>query len=241
MKKIIISAFALLGFTSPIFSQDNKDVSNASASSIDSFSYAIGVNIAENMKNQGINNVDVPSMSRAFNDVFNNYPTAMSSDQAMSIIQRNMQELQAKKQEEQSQKAAEEGMRSKKFLEENKKRKGVIVLPNGLQYQVLVSGKSGGRKPTPADTVVVHYVGTLIDGTEFDNSIKRGEPAEFPLGGVIKGWTEILQRMTPGDKWKVYIPSELGYGERGAGASIPGNATLIFEINFIKLKPAAKK
>ena len=114
-------------------------------------------------------------------------------------------------------------------------------MPNGLQYEVLTAGDPNGMKPTKEDTVVVHYVGTLIDGTEFDNSVKRGEPAQFPLGGVIKGWTEILQLMTVGSKWKVYIPSELGYGERGAGASIPPYSTLIFEIDLKNIKPAVKK
>jgi FKBP-type peptidyl-prolyl cis-trans isomerase len=125
------------------------------------------------------------------------------------------------------------------FLNKNKERKEVISLPNGLQYEVLQAGEENGMKPKAIDTVVVHYVGTLIDGKEFDNSISRGEPATFPLNGVIKGWTEILQLMTKGSKWKVYIPSELGYGERGAGGSIPPGSVLIFEINLIDIKPAS--
>ncbi|MEY4703549.1 MAG: hypothetical protein RIR96_1446, partial [Bacteroidota bacterium] len=127
------------------------------------------------------------------------------------------------------------------FLAENKKKPGVTTLPNGLQYEVMTAGDPNGQKPTAKDTVVVHYVGTLIDGKEFDNSVKRGEPATFPLGGVIRGWTEILQQMTVGAKWKVYIPSELGYGERGAGGQIPPHSTLIFEINLLGIKPAVVK
>jgi FKBP-type peptidyl-prolyl cis-trans isomerase FklB len=108
-------------------------------------------------------------------------------------------------------------------------------------YEVIKAGDPNGIKPRAIDTVEVDYIGTLTDGTEFDNSVKRGQPATFPLGGVIKGWTEILQLMTIGAHWKVYIPSELGYGERGAGGSIPPNATLIFEITLRDIKPAVSK
>lgn len=240
MKKIIIPVITLLIFASCSSSQKKKDATATANNKIDSFSYAIGINIAENMKSQGIDKIDVASLSRAFSDVFSNNPKLMTADQAMAIIQKSMQQLQAKKQVEMTKKAAEEGAKGKRFLDENKTRKGVTSLPNGLQYEVLESGNAGGPKPTPSDTVVVDYVGTFIDGTEFDNSIKRGQPAEFQLGGVIKGWTEILQLMTPGDKWKVYIPSELGYGPQGGGP-IPGNATLVFEIKLLNIKPAPKK
>lgn len=123
-----------------------------------------------------------------------------------------------------------------KLLAKNKTRQGVTVLPNGLQYEIVKAGD--GPKPTEADTVVVHYTGTLIDGTEFDSSVKRGEPATFPLKGVIKGWTEILQLMPKGSKWKVYIPSDLAYGERAAGQLIKPGSTLIFDIDLIDIKPA---
>ena len=201
---------------------------------VDSFSYAAGVSIAESMKAQGIEEVNISLISKAFTDVFKKKTTAMSSDQCQKTVQEKLQQFMQKK-------SAVQLEKNKQFFAENKKRNGVTSLPNGLQYEVLSSGPAGGAKPTPADTVVVHYVGTLTDGKEFDNSVKRGEPAEFPLGGVIRGWTEILQLMSPGDKWKVYIPSELGYGERGAGGSIPGNATLIFEINLLNIKPAVNK
>jgi FKBP-type peptidyl-prolyl cis-trans isomerase FklB len=149
--------------------------------------------------------------------------------------------LQQKLQEYNQKKTELLKLKGVEYLENCKKRPGVIELPNGLQYEVLTAGDPNGMRPTREDTVVVHYVGTLIDGKEFDNSIKRGEPAQFPLGGVIKGWTEILQLMTVGSKWKVYIPSELGYGERGAGGSIPPYSTLIFEIDLKEIKPAVKK
>ncbi len=200
---------------------------------VDSFSYAAGLSIAGSMQQQGIDNINSAILSKALDDVLKKKPQLLTQEQATMTLQQKLQEYAKKKNEAQKAKA-------ETFFAENKKRKEVTALPNGLQYEVLKSGAAGGIKPAPVDTVVVDYVGTLIDGTEFDNSIKRGEPAEFPLNGVIKGWTEILQLMTKGDKWKVYIPSELGYGERGAGGSIPPNSTLIFEINLIDIKPATK-
>ena len=128
------------------------------------------------------------------------------------------------------------------FLANNAKRPGVFTLKSGLQYEVLKKSDSAVLvSPTLEDTVVTNYKGTLIDGTEFDNSYKRGQPLTLPVGGVIKGWTEALQLMHVGDKWKIYIPSELGYGERGAGQAIPGGATLVFEMELLGIKPAVKK
>ncbi|MGV3532261.1 MAG: FKBP-type peptidyl-prolyl cis-trans isomerase [Chthoniobacteraceae bacterium] len=120
------------------------------------------------------------------------------------------------------------------YLKENGKKEGVKTLPSGLQYKVVKEGS--GKSPKATDTVSVHYRGTLIDGTEFDSSIKRGEPAEFPVNRVIKGWTEALQLMKEGDKWMLYIPSHLAYGERGAGGAIGPNETLIFEVELLKVK-----
>ena len=127
------------------------------------------------------------------------------------------------------------------FLANNAKRPGVITLKSGLQYEVLRKSDSSSVSPGLEDTVVTNYKGTLIDGTEFDNSYKRGQPLTLPVGGVIKGWTEALQLMHVGDKWKIYIPSELGYGDRGAGGAIPGGATLVFEMELLGIKPAVKK
>ena len=201
---------------------------------IDSFSYAAGISIGENMKNQDIKGLNLEAMFKAFEDVFTDKPTLLTKEQSNMTLQEKLQEFAKKK-------GDAEKAKCQIFLEENKKRPGVISLPNGLQYEIMTAGEANGMKPTPVDTVVVDYVGTLIDGTEFDNSIKRGEPASFPLGGVIRGWTEILQLMTKGAHWKVYIPSELGYGERGAGGTIPSNATLIFEITLREIKKADLK
>jgi FKBP-type peptidyl-prolyl cis-trans isomerase FklB len=234
MKKLFTCFVILLGCFSSLFAQTKPKASAEFKNAVDSFSYAAGVSIAESMKAQGIEEVNISLISKAFTDVFKKKSTAMSSDQCQKTVQEKLQQFMQKK-------SAVQLEKNKQFFAENKKRNGVTALPNGLQYEVLSSGPADGAKPTPADTVVVHYVGTLTDGKEFDNSVKRGEPAEFPLGGVIRGWTEILQLMSPGDKWKVYIPSELGYGERGAGGSIPGNAILIFEINLLNIKPAVNK
>jgi FKBP-type peptidyl-prolyl cis-trans isomerase FkpA len=151
-----------------------------------------------------------------------------------------MAEVMANFKKEMEGKMAEAGTKSKKvgedFLAGNKSKEGVKTTPSGLQYKVLKEGK--GAKPKATDVVKVHYRGTLVDGTEFDSSYKRGEPIEFPLNGVIKGWTEGVQLMTPGSKYQFFIPSELAYGEEGRPPTIPGNSALIFEVELIEVKPA---
>jgi FKBP-type peptidyl-prolyl cis-trans isomerase FklB len=238
MKKVILSMLCLSMISAGVNAQKKKNQTKSEGiqmmTSIDSFSYAIGITVANQLKSQGINQLSLPLMMMAMNDVLANNKTLMTPEQAGMTLQEKLQEFNQKKAEAMKSKGVE-------FLETCKKKPGVIALPNGLQYEVLTAGDPNGMRPTKEDTVVVHYVGTLIDGKEFDNSIKRGEPIEFPLGGVIKGWTEILQLMTVGSKWRVYIPSELGYGERGAGASIPPFSTLIFEIDLKGIKPAVKK
>lgn len=210
---------------------------NPLKSTLDSFSYALGMNIANNLKAQGVNSVNTAMMSKAMNDVFNAKATACNEQQANQVIQTVLQGNQSKKLNAEKEKG-------KAFLAKNKMRPGVKTLPSGLQYEVLKNGDPNSVVPTPQDTVVAHYAGTLIDGKKFDNSYDRGEPLTIPVGGVIKGWTEILQQMHIGDKYKVYIPSDLAYGDRGAGADIPGGATLIFEMELLDVKkanPAAAK
>lgn len=198
---------------------------------LDSFSYAAGLNIAGNMKEQGINKINPAILQRAINDVFENKPKLLTPEMANTKLQEQLAAFAANK-------SSGEKTKGQAFLAKNKTRPGVTTLPNGLQYEVLTAGDPAGPKPTAADTVVVHYAGTLTDGKPFDSSIERGEPATFPVGGVIRGWTEILQMMPKGSKWKVYIPSDLAYGDRGAGHAIPPGATLIFEINLLDIKPA---
>lgn len=192
----------------------------------DSLSYSIGVQVAEYYKTQGVENVNTEYIKKAFYDVYNNKPLAISEDESNMKIQQKLQEFLAKK----ISTVKEEG---RKFLEENAKRPGVISLPDGLQYEVITKGT--GPIPTAQDTVSANYVGTLTDGKEFDNSYKRGQPITLPVTGVIRGWTEALELMPVGSKWKLFIPSDLGYGDRGAGGAIPGGSTLIFELELLKI------
>jgi len=246
MKKILFCAVLGCFSQSSLFAQDTKVKSKTTSvksnaeksntqdlkSGLDSMSYAIGINIATDLQQRGIEDLNLDMMRKGFEDVLKNKPQLLTKEQCGMTLQQKLQEFAQKKSMAMRQNGID-------FLNKNKERKEVISLPNGLQYEVLQAGEENGMKPKAVDTVVVHYVGTLIDGKEFDNSIKRGEPATFPLNGVIKGWTEILQLMTKGSKWKVYIPSELGYGDRGAGGSIPPGSVLIFEINLIDIKPAS--
>lgn len=201
--------------------------------SIDSFSYALGMNIGNNLKAQNITEVNSAVMLKAMEEVFAGKQTMLTDQQAGMCIQTTLQANTAKKAKAQKEKG-------QAFLENNKKRAGVTVLPNGLQYEVLKSGDANSAMPQLQDTVVAHYAGSLTDGKEFDNSYKRGEPLTIPVAGVIRGWTEILQKMHIGDKWKVYIPSDMGYGDGGTpDGSIPGGSVLVFEMELVAIKAAA--
>jgi FKBP-type peptidyl-prolyl cis-trans isomerase len=193
----------------------------------DSLSYALGLEGATYYNSQGITKLNTVLVKKAFDDVYNKKTPLLTKEQADMTIQKKLQEFMEAK----TSKEKEEG---KKFLAENKKRKGVIELPSGLQYEILKD--SAGERPTDTSTVKAHYIGTLLNGQEFDNSYKRGQPLEIPVSGVIKGWTEALKLMRTGSKWKLYIPAELAYGDRGAGnGAIPGGATLIFEVELISI------
>jgi len=199
----------------------------------DSFSYAAGMNIAASMKEQGITKLNTAMVQKAIQDVFDNKKLSLTQEQANMTLQQQLQEYAMKK-------VNAEKAKGMAFLTANKARSGVKTLPSGLQYEIIKAGEANGAKPTAVDSVEVHYAGRTIDGTEdFDNSYKRGAPVKFKLNEVIPGWTEIVQQMTKGAHWKVYIPSELGYGERGNGA-IPPGATLIFDIELLGIYPVAK-
>ncbi|MEP6927193.1 MAG: FKBP-type peptidyl-prolyl cis-trans isomerase [Ginsengibacter sp.] len=195
-------------------------------STTDSLSYAMGVQTAEYYKTQGAIKINTAMVKKAYDDVYNNKNLLISPEQCNMTIQKKLQEFM-------SQKSNVEKEAGVKFLEANKKKPGVITLPSGLQYEIITKGT--GPIPKATDTVKANYAGSLIDGKEFDNSYKRGEPITIPVTGVIRGWIEALQLMPVGSKWKLYIPSELGYGERGAGGSIPGGAALIFEIELLDI------
>lgn len=193
---------------------------------LDSVSYGLGINIAENLKNQGLDSLNVEALAKGMVDYLSNGDLLISKEAVMPLLNEYMQGMQEAKMKS----VIDEG---KNFLAENGKREGVITLPSGLQYEVLQAGN--GATPTSTDKVTTHYTGTLIDGTVFDSSVQRGQPATFPVNGVIKGWTEALQLMKEGAKWKLFIPYDLAYGERGAGANIGPYSTLIFEIELIKV------
>lgn len=193
---------------------------------IDSFSYAMGVQVAGYFKSQGATEVNPQMVAKAFEDVFKNKQTVMSSDMCNQTVQQKLQQFI-------SQKSEAEKMKGAKFLAENKKKAGVIELPSGLQYQVISMGT--GEKPVDGQNVKVHYHGTLTDGTVFDSSVERGEPITLGVNQVIAGWTEALKLMPVGSKWKLFIPSNLAYGDRGAGAKIPGGATLVFDVELIEI------
>ena len=193
---------------------------------IDSVSYSLGVNIGENLKTQ-FPDINLKNFELAIKDVLDNQKEPkISGADAQKVIQNYFQKQQAKA----SKSVIEEG---KKFLTENSKKDGVITLESGLQYEIIKSGE--GAKPTINDQVTTHYHGTLLDGTVFDSSVERGQPATFPVSGVIKGWTEALQLMTVGSKWKLFVPYDLAYGERGAGPKIGPYTTLIFEVELISI------
>ena len=187
-------------------------------------SYSLGVNMASSVKQQGMETIDAQAVAKAFQDVFEGNDLDISEEESMTILQDFFGKMQAEK----SAKANEAGAA---YLAENGAKEGVITTESGLQYEVIVSGD--GAKPTTADQVTVHYHGMLTDGTVFDSSVDRGEPATFGVTQVIKGWTEALQLMSVGDKWKLTIPSGLAYGDQGAGGMIGPGATLVFEVELI--------
>ena len=193
---------------------------------MDKFSYAIGLGIGQNLLSMGAQGINVEDFAQAIADVLNGKETAISHNEAREIVNKYFMELEAKMN-------AENIEKGKAFLEENAKKEGVITLPSGLQYQVITEGN--GKKPSATDKVKCHYEGTLIDGTLFDSSIKRGQPAVFGVNQVIKGWVEALQLMSEGSKWRLVIPSELGYGAQQAGEMIPPHSTLIFEVELIEV------
>lgn len=195
-------------------------------------SYMIGMDVGQSLL-QIKDEVDVEIMARAVSDVLAGRETALSRDEANQVREAFMQRLQQQFAAKRAQQAEENKRAGEAFLAENRKRKEVKVTGSGLQYEVIKEGN--GRKPTATDQVKVHYVGTLIDGTKFDSSRDRGQPATFPLNGVIPGWTEGLQLMSEGSIYKLYIPSELAYGEQGTQGLIGPNATLIFEVELLEV------
>jgi FKBP-type peptidyl-prolyl cis-trans isomerase FklB len=215
-----ISLLSFLVFTLSIQAQTLKNFQ-------DSLSYAVGVLMGQNIKQQGITDVNPQLMAQAIGDMLSANKGPLDPAASNSILRKFMES----KKEAEKKKNIEEGL---SFLKENGKRPNVVSLENGLQYEIIQAGE--GPKPKLENKVKVHYTGRLTNGDVFDSSVERGEPAVFGLGQVIKGWTEILQLMPVGSKWIVYIPQELAYGDRGAGGQIGPYSTLIFDIELISIE-----
>jgi FKBP-type peptidyl-prolyl cis-trans isomerase FklB len=193
------------------------------------YSYAIGYQIGNNLKREGAD-VDIDAIAQGIKDVLSDAKLSVSMEEMQAAVL-EIQKQQQTEREARGEKAKKEG---DEFMTKNKKAKGVVELPSGVQYVVIQEGK--GEKPKPTDTITAHYKGTLISGKEFDSSYKRGQPATFAVNQVIPGWQEILPLMPTGSKWKVFIPSDKAYGTRGAGADIGPNETLIFEVELLEIK-----
>lgn len=232
MRFQLIILATLLAFTT-VACQETKMEKSDLKTQNDKASYSIGLDIGRNIKAQQLD-LDIDILIAGIKDATAGDSALLSDAEIQEVMQKFSEERMAKQNATTSEESAKNKKAGEDFLKANKSRKGVVALPNGLQYEIIKSGK--GPKPTSTDKVKVHYVGTLIDGTEFDSSVKRGEPAVFGVNQVIKGWTDILQIMQVGDKWKVYIPSDLAYGDRGAGQMIPPGATLIFEIELLGIE-----
>lgn len=222
---------AVVLLTASCNAQDKKNAGTSMKTQLDSISYSLGVSIGNNFKTNQLESVDVEILAKGMKDALSG-TTAVTQEEADAAIQKYMADREKVKGEENLKKG-------KAFLEENKKKEGVKTTPSGLQYIVMKEGT--GAKPTLNDKVTTHYHGTLTDGTVFDSSVDRGEPATFPVSGVIPGWTEALQMMPVGSKYKLFVPSELAYGERGAGGKIPGNTVLVFEVELLKIEAPESK
>ena len=226
MKKIVGLALLMTFVATAAFAQDTFQTDQ------EKLGYAIGMNIGLGMKQKNVE-ADLDQIVAGLKASYKGDETLLTQQQMGEILTAYQQEMQQKMMAEAAEAATENTKKAEAFLAENGKKDGVKTLPSGLQYKVITEGS--GASPKPESTVEVHYKGTLIDGTEFDSSYQRGEPASFPVGGVIPGWTEALQLMKEGAKWELAIPPTLAYGERGAPPVIPPNSALVFEVELLKI------
>jgi FKBP-type peptidyl-prolyl cis-trans isomerase FklB len=228
-RRLAMAMCAAVALSGAAFAADAPELK----SDKEKISYSIGMDIGGNLK-RGSVEVDPDLLAKGLKDSYGGGKTILTEDQARQAIADFQKTLMAKQAETMQKLSEKNKADGEKFLAENAKKEGVKVLPSGLQYKEITPGT--GKSPKTTDTVTTHYKGTLIDGTEFDSSYKRGQPATFQVSGVIPGWTEALQLMKEGAKWQLFVPSNLAYGERGAGREIGPNATLIFEVELISVK-----
>jgi FKBP-type peptidyl-prolyl cis-trans isomerase FklB len=229
---------AIVAVLLPVFEAGAQETGEALSTQKDKVSYGIGVNAAQGFKRLQMD-LDLELVIRGLRDGYAGAKLLISEDEIRKVVAAYQQEV-AVKQTAAARIAAEKNKREgDAFLEENKKKEGVVTLPSGLQYKILKAGE--GKTPTEKDMVQVHYAGTLIDGTEFDSSLPHGQPLTFPLVGVIAGWREALKLMPVGSKWQLFIPPSLAYGTRGSGDKIGPNATLIFEVELLDIKQSGEK
>ena len=222
VKKLLIVLLLSIVVAGSVYAED-KVISKQ-----EKLGYAIGMNIATNMMQQKVD-VDADQLAAGLTAVLKGDKTALSLEEMGQVLTAYQQEMQLKQMAE----MAAEAAKNEEYLEKNSKLDGVVTLASGLQYKIISAGD--GASPKADSKVQVHYSGTLVDGTEFDSSYKRGEPASFPVNGVISGWTEALQLMKEGAKWQLVIPAQLAYAERGAPPMIPPNATLLFDVELLKI------
>jgi len=228
MKSRLVIILCITLAASPAMAGEKKELKTQK----DKVSYAIGLDMGNNLKKNELD-VDPDVLASAIKDVLSNSKHLMTDQEAKETLMALQKDLQAKQLERNKTLGEKNKKEGDAFLAKNKKLEGVKTLPSGLQYKVITEGK--GKSPKASDTVTVNYNGTLIDGTEFDSSYKRGQPATFPVGGVIKGWTEALQLMKEGSKWQLIIPADLAYGEQGR-PGIPPNSVLIFDVELVSIK-----
>ncbi len=229
MTRVSIVALAVVLFAGLAAAQDQNPLKTDK----DKLSYALGMDLGSQMAARAID-LDPDVFARGLRDALTHGKTLMTEDDARVIITALQKDLATKQAAAAKAVAGQNKAEGEAFLARNQKEPGVVTLPSGLQYKPIKVGD--GKKPAADDTVICHYRGTLINGKEFDSSYRRNAPAELPLKNVIKGWSEALQMMTVGSKWQIFIPAQLAYGERGAGADIGPNATLIFEVELISIK-----
>src|SRR5882757_8905026 len=232
MKTTVLAVIFSLGIAAPLFAAGTNILSDEKSR----VSYAIGMMLGHNWQQQGLE-VDPDIAAHAIKDVQTGGTTLLSQAEMQETLTEFQKTFKIKQQKMQAEKAEKSKAEGEAFLSKNKSNAGVITLPDGLQYTVLAEGT--GAMPAANDVVSVNYRGTLLDGTEFDSSYKRGQPAQFPVNGVIKGWTEALQMMKTGSKWQLFIPADLAYGDGGGGPQIGPGATLIFEVELLSIKPGS--